>query len=508
MKISTLLKHSSELLQIILKSQQPADLIASKYFRAKKYIGSKERKFISELVFSSIRIKILIEFLIIRNPLCCSPKLTKKTDNKKNISPSGDAHFLCLIFSTLFFAHNFIEIKLFSPKKIIKKILCQENFDLNNILFEAMSFLLNESIESMQNFADSLSNSFAALNEEAKNIKNKYKNSFEAIEQKDIETLCYRYSFPLFLFKKMFFSNFNKLSISEAADLAESLMQSAPLTIRVNTIYSTTNKVLSYFQNLNIECEKSRLSPDGITINKRLFLDSNDLYKNGTIEVQDDASQLVAFAFEANKHKTILDACAGAGGKSLHLAAINQDKLNIVSSDIEFNKLQELKKRAKRAGLNSIKTQLLKRKDISKSNFNPYGKTFDAILIDAPCSGTGTVRRSPMLKYLLDEKQLSKRTKAQFEIISYYSKFLKINGILVYSTCSILPQENEEIISKFLAANPHFAPDPIKPIFEGNNVFIDSLAENDYFVTLLPSKYNCDGFFIARLKKIGETYEF
>ncbi len=507
MQISTLISHCSELTQFILKSSQPADLIASKYFRAKKYIGSKERKFISETVFTSIRIKILIDYLLIHIPNDSTSKLIKNSDNKKIYYSEHNPYYLCLIFSTLFLANNSLEKILFSPKEIAKKIICQDDFDFNNIIIEALAFLLNENLVDIQNFTNNLSLQFTKLDESIKKILIKEQNSNEKIINEDLDIICNRYSFPQFLFKNIYFSSFNKYSLIEIINLAESLMKAAPLNIRVNSILSKTNKVLSYFQNQNINCGKSRLSPDGITFYSRIFLNDNDLFKNGIIEIQDDASQVVAFAFEPNKHNRILDACAGAGGKSLHLAAINQDSCSIISSDIEFNKLKELGKRAKRAGFKSIKTHLLKTKDFEKKNYNPYNILFDAILIDAPCSGTGTVRRSPMLKYLLDEKQLKKRTDLQFKLINYFSKFLKPDGILVYSTCSILPQENEEIISKFLAANQDFKPDPLKSVFEANNVFIDFLTENDYFVTLLPSNFNCDGFFIARLKNIGANDE-
>lgn len=507
MQISTLISHCSELIQIILKSSQPADLIASKYFRAKKYIGSKERKFISETVFTSLRIKVLIEFFLILFPNDSTSKLLKNSDNKKLYNSEQNSLYFCLIFSTLFLANNFLEKKLFSPVEIIKKIICQNNLDFDKIINEALAYLLNVDLMAIQDFTFQLSKQFIALDEEAKNIRLKYQNSSEKINSDNLDIICYRYSFPQFLFKNIYLSGYYKHSLIEIIDLAESLMQAAPIIIRVNSILSKTNKVLSYFLNQNIDCEKSRLSPDGITIYNRVLLKENDLFKNGVIEIQDDASQVVSFAFESNKYKSLLDACAGAGGKSLHLAAINQDSCNIVSSDIEFNKLKELNKRAKRAGFKSIKTHLLKNKDFEKQNYNPYNMMFDAILIDAPCSGTGTVRRSPMIKYQLDAKQLKKRADVQLKLINYFSRFLKPGGILVYSTCSILPQENEEIITKFLDENQDFRPDALKPVFESNNVFIDFLTENDYFVTLLPSKFNCDGFFIARLRKFSEINE-
>ena len=195
MQISTLISHCSELIQIILKSPQPADLIASKYFRAKKYIGSKERKFISETVFTSLRIKVLIEFFLILFPNDSTSKLLKNSDNKKTYYSEQNSLYFCLIFSTLFLTNNFLEKKLFSPVEIIKKIICQNNLDFNKIINEALAFLLNVDLMAIQDFTSQLSIQFNALDEEAKNIILKYQNSSEKINSDNLDIICYRYSF-------------------------------------------------------------------------------------------------------------------------------------------------------------------------------------------------------------------------------------------------------------------------------------------------------------------------
>ena len=220
------------------------------------------------------------------------------------------------------------------------------------------------------------------------------------------------------------------------------------------------------------------------------------LFKDGLLEVQDEGSQLISYILNPEKGDYILDACAGAGGKTLHIASIMNDTGRIIATDVESNKLKELNKRASRFGYKSIET-------VSFNNFensSKFGK-FDKIIIDAPCSGMGTVRRSPMLKWRLTPEILLKHQKKQLEILNFYSKHLKPGGFLVYSTCSIMSSENHEVIKKFLSTNEDFFPEPIKPSIDLFNITGLNLGENDYQLQLLPSVHNCDGFFMAKLRK-------
>ncbi len=251
------------------------------------------------------------------------------------------------------------------------------------------------------------------------------------------------------------------------------------------------------FEHLGIDAKKTLYSPDGIIINQRLNLYEYSDFKNGLIEIQDESSQLISYALSPKTKTIILDACAGAGGKSLHLSAITNNECNITAVDIDLKKLRELKKRATRAGAKKITILSFNEFDkLVKAKKNDY---YDYILIDAPCSGIGTVKRSPWLKYQLTLKSLMKRQKQQLEILDYYSKFVKPNGVILYSTCSLLPEENENVIAEFLSQNKNFVEDNIN---ENLSIELPFIEQNTSKLTILPHLFGSDGFFLARLKRI------
>jgi 16S rRNA (cytosine967-C5)-methyltransferase len=174
----------------------------------------------------------------------------------------------------------------------------------------------------------------------------------------------------------------------------------------------------------------------------------------------------------------------------------------IVANDIEFKRLKEIPKRANRCGIISIQTHFLdlrnKRNELLNLNKK---KLFDKVLVDAPCSGSGTIRRDPMKKYRINDKLISKLSENQLNILEYYSKYVKKNGILVYSTCSILPQENKNIVSSFLKLHPEFIPDDISNSLEKFNIKVGRL-ENNFMFSIDFRDANSDGFFMAKLRRI------
>jgi 16S rRNA (cytosine967-C5)-methyltransferase len=223
----------------------------------------------------------------------------------------------------------------------------------------------------------------------------------------------------------------------------------------------------------DIPCEGGRHSPAAIIIHKRVNLTQHPLYKGGFIEIQDEGSQMISLACNAQPGMRVLDACAGAGGKTLHLADIMKDQGIIVARDIEWNRLREIPIRAHTAGVQCIRVDLIDRptSNVRRPQSPSYGRgttdqgrrtpdagrgTFDVVLIDAPCSGMGTVRRLPMVKWRLTPEQLERHARKQLKILTENAHFVAEGGALVYATCSILPGENEQVVEKFLAAHPQF----------------------------------------------------
>jgi 16S rRNA (cytosine967-C5)-methyltransferase len=254
------------------------------------------------------------------------------------------------------------------------------------------------------------------------------------------------------------------------------LNQPAKVVLRANLIKTTVDKLQKALKEKDIETEKSELYPDALILKKRQNLHSLNEYQLGLFEIQDASSQLIAPFLEVKSGMTVIDACAGAGGKSLHIAAAMQNKGKIISMDVEERKLNELKKRSDRAGVKIVFPQL-----INDLVIDELSDTADRLLLDVPCSGLGVIRRNPDTKWKLSLGFIEEVKKTQSEIINKYSRMLKPGGIMVYATCSILPGENQEQVKLFLEKN--------KDSFE----FIEDRK-------IMPDE-GFDGFYMAKLKK-------
>jgi len=227
------------------------------------------------------------------------------------------------------------------------------------------------------------------------------------------------------------------------------LNQQADVVLRVNTLKTSKEKLQSELFDLEIETETLKNYPDALKLKERTNVFTTEAFKKGAFEVQDASSQMVAQFLDAKQGMKVVDTCAGAGGKTLHLAALMENKGQIIAMDIYDNKLKELKRRAKRAGAHNIEMRVI---DSTKPIKKLYGKA-DRVLIDAPCSGLGVLRRNPDAKWKLQPEFLAKIKTIQSEILSSYSRMVKPGGKLVYATCSILPSENQKQVEKFLTSD-------------------------------------------------------
>lgn len=256
--------------------------------------------------------------------------------------------------------------------------------------------------------------------------------------------------------------------------------QTAKVVLRVNTLKTTKKELIKALQELEIETANVDIAQNALVLKERQNIFKTALFKDGYFEVQDAGSQKISEYLqipENAKSLRVVDACAGAGGKTLHLAAIMGNKGKIIALDTESWKLEELKKRSRRAGVSIIETRLIE----STKTIKRLENTADRLLLDVPCSGLGVLRRNPDAKWKLSEDFINQIRNTQAEILENYSKILKKGGLMVYATCSLLPSENEKQVEAFLEKNPNFT----------------LISQNH----LRPSEYGFDGFYMALIEK-------
>lgn len=259
------------------------------------------------------------------------------------------------------------------------------------------------------------------------------------------------------------------------ASAINALSKQANVYLRANRSRINRQTLSGVLLKEGIETKLVQISPDALLVDGRKNVVASKAFHNGLFEVQDAGSQLIAPFLDPRPNMVVIDACAGGGGKTLHISALMQNKGKIIAMDTEDWKLDNLKERAKRNGISIIQTQAI----ISPNSIAQYTQKADRLLLDVPCTGLGTMRRKPDIKWKLTPEKLQQTLDLQQHILSVYSQMLRIGGLMVYATCSILPIENEQQIKQFLAQNPNF----------------ELLAEQ--FVS--PAAFATDGFYMAKL---------
>jgi 16S rRNA (cytosine967-C5)-methyltransferase len=233
----------------------------------------------------------------------------------------------------------------------------------------------------------------------------------------------------------------------------QALNEEASVVLRVNTLKTTTDELREQLEEEDIFTEVSKEYPDALLLEQRQNIFTRQQFKDGLFEVQDAGSQLIAPFLNVEPGQRVIDACAGGGGKTLHLAALMQNKGRIIALDTEEWKLEELKKRARRAGAsNMIETRVIESSKTTKRLEN----SADRLLLDVPCSGLGVLKRNPDAKWKLTNEAIENVKVTQQKILNDYSSMLKKGGLMVYSTCSILPSENEKQVENFLKEKKEF----------------------------------------------------
>ena len=281
----------------------------------------------------------------------------------------------------------------------------------------------------------------------------------------------------------------------------KAMIPPADIDLRVNTLKGTRETCVAQLNADGITCRPAKFSPVGIRVEGRPSIMAHPLYKSGAIEIQDEGSQLVALLADAREGQAVLDFCAGAGGKTLALATAMHNKGRIVAADVLGARLERAKDRFKRAGLQNVETRPLD--DDSKSWLKRRRGSFDRVLVDAPCSGTGTWRRNPDMRWRQIGPALAELTTIQAQILADASAMVKPGGRLIYATCSLLREENEATVEGFLAAHPGFTVVEASAIWR--SVLPDAPTYGGQYLRLSPARHATDGFFAAVMVKEDAT---
>ncbi len=282
--------------------------------------------------------------------------------------------------------------------------------------------------------------------------------------------------------------------------LVDALNRPAPLDLRVNTLKSTLEDAEAALAHAGVLFERTPIAPLGLRLPRKPALQNLDLFKNGGIEVQDEGSQLLAHLLGARRGEMVVDFCAGAGGKTLAIGALMRNTGRLYAFDVSDKRLAKLKPRMARSGLSNVHPVVIAHENDAKVK-RLAGKA-DRVLVDAPCSGLGTLRRNPDVKWRQTPEGVLELNAKQAAILASAARLVKPGGRLVYATCSLLQEENESIVAQFLAANDAFMLVPASAVLAEQKLADHPLLQDsgDY-LKLLPHRHQTDGFFAAVLER-------
>ncbi|TAH33063.1 MAG: methyltransferase domain-containing protein [Alphaproteobacteria bacterium] len=414
---------------------RPIDRICDAYFRARRFIGGGDRRFISDLVYKIMRHKRKLDWWIGQGGF--------------GLMPNARTNALA-----------------------------------------ALVFLERWNMDQIAGAFTDDKYASGALNEVEQKWVGRWAKSPPQILSADMDDAT-KLECPAWLLPKIqeYWPNWQELL---------TVMQTeASVDLRVNSLRGLRDEVFAQILGALPEVEKTPYSPLGLRLKQRANLGNLEQLKDGTIEVQDEGSQLIALLCAARPGMSVLDYCAGAGGKTLALAAEMQNKGRVTACDNHDARLKKSVQRFRRAGVHNHELKLLD-KDGEKWLSRQHGR-FDRVLCDVPCSGTGTWRRNPDMRHRFSEKDLAELIEVQQNILNQTAPLVKSGGWLIYSTCSILREENDAQIERFLAAHPEFAlADISEPLWAWK------LAPDKGFLRLNPADHATDGFFAAVLIKVGK----
>jgi 16S rRNA (cytosine967-C5)-methyltransferase len=307
-----------------------------------------------------------------------------------------------------------------------------------------------------------------------------------------IAKLAMEYSHPEWLVERWL----EHFGLEDAKALMRANNERASLVLRVNTLKSNRKTLLDLFERNGVIAVATQWSPEGIRVQSGSAVDGLPGFQQGLFQVQGEASQLVTHLLTPQPGERVLDACAAPGGKTTHIAELMKDVGEVTAADISTRGIEKIRDNAARLGLTSIRAL---RSDASREFARSYVGYFDRALVDAPCSGLGTLRSHPEIKWHRNPIDIERLSRLQEKILNRVARCLKPGGVLLYSTCTLTRKENEQAVESFLTVQREFEledaagylPEQAKPLVQGS-----------YFLAL-PHRHNSDGFFAARMRKVA-----
>jgi 16S rRNA (cytosine967-C5)-methyltransferase len=280
-------------------------------------------------------------------------------------------------------------------------------------------------------------------------------------------------------------------------ELGRALQQPAPLDLRVNTLRAQRDEVLAALAASGVEGRVTPYSPAGIRLRDKPAINRHPLFLDGAIEVQDEGSQLLAYLVAPRRGELVVDFCAGAGGKALALGALMHNQGRVYAFDVSARRLARLKPRLKRSGLSNLHPAVIAHENDAR--VKRLASRIDRVLVDAPCSGLGTLRRNPDLKWRQSPASVEDLKRKQAAILASAARLVKPGGRLVYATCSLLAEENEGIVEQFLAGHPYYQGLDCAEVLRTQRIDLDT----GRYLALRPDVYGTDAFFAAVMTRVA-----
>lgn len=475
---ATLLVQAAELARLLLKSSQPPRELVSTHLHRQKRLSSAERHLVSAAAHHALRCW--------RFALACATG----ADGDVDLRPSESVSRAVLAAAMLLASDRFLPGQSL-PEEI--------GFD-ESALLTAAEALLAESTG-----IDLATLRFRASRFDARAAdiagSGTAEDTVSSSEQENRRVIAVRWSLPDWVVRA-WREQRTPLSFSLIARIGRAFCTPAPLTLRVNNLRIRRAGLIETLQSAGIDAAPHPSLGDAVVLPERAALLESAWYREGLFEVQDAGSQLIGLACDVRPGMDILDACAGGGGKTMQLADLMRDEGTITACDIERSKLRGLAQRAQRLGLRSVQTVAVTTDGDVRDEMRPFPQAaFDCVLVDAPCSGFGTVRRNPAHKWRLSEKTVARLAERQSTILARFAAALRPGGTLVYATCSLLPHENSMIVEDFLGSHPSFSPAPLVPPFDAAGLDTGFLSPAANELLVLPDIFDSDGFYIARFHK-------
>ena len=378
---------------------------------------------------------------------------------------------------------KYSNIKMKKISSIVKNILRIGAYQIIFLDKVPKSAAVNESVNLCKKYS---MKSTGFVNVILRKIEKTDLTDIEKIEN-DIERISKLYSMPEWIVVKLS----DELGINKAEEVCKNSNIRPKISIRINKLKTSKEELINMLAKKNVNTENA-IFEDFIYLNSKNITNLEE-YKKGLFTIQDESAALTALVLSPIENETILDCCSAPGGKTTYLAEIMKNKGSIEAWDLYEHRLKLVDENAKRLGIEIINTKI---NDSTILNKNEIGK-YDRVLLDVPCLGLGVIRRKPDIKWQREEKDIDEITKIQKQILSTCSKYVKVGGRLVYSTCSILKEENEDIVNNFLINNPNFK------IINPENNRLKELNKNIVdrkYLKLYPNE-NIDGFFICLLER-------